>query len=505
MRFGILIVLVLNVALSVEALAASRWLVGENSYLTVVSNTSEKRALQIIEELQDVREVIVGNYLNLSAEQATERLTVIVCRDKKTFRRLAPSYGGKPMSIGGFFFENQSGAYAVIDASYTKGTVRHIIHHEYVHFLLKSFGDRLPLWLNEGLAEAFSTIRRSVRSGEQVMLVGQANRRVFPIFNRYGLMALERLFAITPDSVEYRSSDHGQGIFYAQSWALVHYMLFGLSDLPRESASRLFIASIDHTSLSEPLFIEATGVGFRDMEKRIEDYLRGGELRVDILPRSEIPESDRISFERVEGLEAEAYLGLVVIETKGVDEAHPLLKEAIEANPKSRKANEAMGFAKMSLGEMDTARTYLEQALRLGSNSSKAYLTLAYLNDRRGDSSLAQDDESKSDPKEQLSLIYKANALGETSSQLYGLLGKALLRHPGDPDEKGISLLDDGLYLYPGEVTIGLPLARLLFNRGDYKYCADVIESFDFDVLENGYRIAFERLLNELEASRIAK
>ncbi len=505
MRFGILVALVFNLLLGTETLASRNWLVGENSYLTVLSNTSEKRALQITEELQDVREVLVGNYINLSPEQISERLTVIVCRDRKTFRRLSPFFDGKPMSIGGFFFEIESGAYAVIDASYTKSTVRHIIHHEYVHFLLKSFGDRLPLWLNEGLAESFSTIRRSVRSGEEVMLVGQANKRILPVLAHYRLMSLERLFSIDQSSIEYRSSKHGQGLFYAQSWALVHYLLFGLSDLSRETGSRLFVASLDHQHLPESVFVEATGVSFDEMEKRVNAYLRGGELRVEILPRSGIPESDRVSLSPIGDLEAESYLGQVILETRGVEEAYPILKEAFEANPKSRKSNEAMGFAMMKRGEQEVAQEYFDEAIRLGSTSSGVYLISAYINDQQANSTHSRDTFSERELKDQLRLIYRASDLGETASQMYALMGNALLRSLVAPEESEISFLVDGLYLYPDEVAIGLPLARLLYRRGDYEDCAAVVESFELENLEEGDRLAFDQIANDLRSVEEAK
>ena len=94
--------------------------------------------------------------------------------------------------------------------------------HEYVHLVLRLNFDSLPVWLNEGLAEFWgNTIIEGerVHEGEPVSQHLQTLRQRTPL-------PLAALFAVKPDSAQY-SEQNRATIFYAQSCALVHYLVLG--------------------------------------------------------------------------------------------------------------------------------------------------------------------------------------------------------------------------------------------------------------------------------------
>ena len=107
-----------------------------------------------------------------------------------------------------------------------------VVFHEYVHLVLRLNFDSLPVWLNEGLAEFWgNTIIEGDRvyEGRPVPYHLQTLRQRTPL-------SLAELFAVKHGSPAY-SEQNRATIFYAESWALVHYLVLG-SDERRGQVNR---------------------------------------------------------------------------------------------------------------------------------------------------------------------------------------------------------------------------------------------------------------------------
>gem|GEM_PF-2097402 len=86
------------------------------------------------------------------------------------------------------------------------------LRHEYVHYLLKQRPQRLPLWLEEGLAEYHGGVSRDVARARSHLL------------SHSGWIPVEELFKAGPNSAWYR--DRGLAArFYAESWALTDLLM----------------------------------------------------------------------------------------------------------------------------------------------------------------------------------------------------------------------------------------------------------------------------------------
>src|SRR4030095_4613209 len=94
---------------------------------------------------------------------------------------------------------------------------------EYVHRLMGDNMGSLPLWFQEGFAECFSTME--IEGRDKKVRLGRAIGEHVALLNERVFMPLEQLFAVQHGSPEY-NEDEKQGLFYAESWAFVHYMMF---------------------------------------------------------------------------------------------------------------------------------------------------------------------------------------------------------------------------------------------------------------------------------------
>lgn len=102
--------------------------------------------------------------------------------------------------------------WSVIVLAKSDGASAAALRHEYVHFLLRSSGRKLPLWLEEGLADALSPLP-GVEADRRVRLL-----RGGPWMN------WEQLFQAKPGAALYQEWDQAR-LFYAQSWALTEALI----------------------------------------------------------------------------------------------------------------------------------------------------------------------------------------------------------------------------------------------------------------------------------------
>jgi Flp pilus assembly protein TadD len=117
-----------------------------------------------------------------------------------------------------FYQQTHTSEYVVLQ-DLTPGH-REVAMHEFTHFLLAHSGVSLPLWLNEGLADFYSTFEVS---GRRVTLGGPVDGRL-SILRSHTVLPLESLFQVSPGS-SYYSDPELMAVFYSESWAVTHMLM----------------------------------------------------------------------------------------------------------------------------------------------------------------------------------------------------------------------------------------------------------------------------------------
>jgi hypothetical protein len=160
----------------------------------------------------------------------------------------------------GAFISHRDGGIAFVDRT---ARDRRSDEHELVHAILSPAGP-LPLWLHEGLAEYFShyrSLQRSLVFG--VFIRGRAaslrGRRLLPI---------GELMAITAESELYRAKGD-RGLFYGESWALVHHLMAEHDSMPK--MRRFVRALLDGQNTADALDA-SFGLSLEELERGIRSY-----------------------------------------------------------------------------------------------------------------------------------------------------------------------------------------------------------------------------------------
>ncbi|HEX5044761.1 MAG TPA: tetratricopeptide repeat protein [Candidatus Polarisedimenticolaceae bacterium] len=190
------------------------WQRGTSAHFTYYTNAGEGRVRELAANLERLVDLLASRK---GAKASPVPTAVYVFRDDKTFQPYKRNPDGSVRSLDGFFVRDDLSNYVALDAS---TLTPRIVLHEYLHQFNAYNFPPLPVWLNEGLAEYFSTFSTSAKGAQ----VGRPVQEHVLWLRQNKLIPLSRLFAVSHDDPEYNEQSK-QGVFYAESWALVHFLL----------------------------------------------------------------------------------------------------------------------------------------------------------------------------------------------------------------------------------------------------------------------------------------
>jgi tetratricopeptide (TPR) repeat protein len=217
----------IGIAVCGVALASNGWSALGSSHFRLLTSENASVATQALDLLERTHDALAQ--ANLFRVETQAQVTILAFRSEAEFAPYRPQPG-----ILALFQHKRSGDFIVLQSLAPENAPAAI--HEYVHFLIAHSGLKLPLWLNEGLADAYSSIEFR-RSG---FVIGSAPAGRLESLQLGGMVPLEALFSADRHSALYNSVQPAY-LFYAESWALVHMLMF---DDTYSSGFPRFLASI---------------------------------------------------------------------------------------------------------------------------------------------------------------------------------------------------------------------------------------------------------------------
>jgi len=194
------------------------WLRAKTENFTLLGNTEASRIISMGENLERFREVLLRGTEGLEFNSPLST-TIFVFKDSASMAPYNLGDDGSPKNIEGYFQRSMEGNYVAVNAS--APTLPYaVVYHEYLHYLLENSISSLPLWLNEGLAEFYSTFQLT----DDAAVFGLPMAHHVEWLKSHAWMSLDSLFAIDTSSEDYNEGER-QSTYYAQSWALAHYLM----------------------------------------------------------------------------------------------------------------------------------------------------------------------------------------------------------------------------------------------------------------------------------------
>src|SRR5688572_4304596 len=137
--------------------------------LTVVGTAHEGDLRRVGVEIERLRSALRSMISTIKLDSPTPTL-VVVFRDDAGFRPFKPRVRGKISdNVAGYFMGRSHANYIVMAVTGDREFTSRVIFHEYTHHLINLTFKRLPLWLDEGLAEFYSTFSGSDRDGRTIV------------------------------------------------------------------------------------------------------------------------------------------------------------------------------------------------------------------------------------------------------------------------------------------------------------------------------------------------
>jgi tetratricopeptide (TPR) repeat protein len=278
------VALLLSLPSPAHALPKERdsWIRLDTDHFVVFSNAGERVARRTAANLERLRDVLsqIAAGTQLGSPQP---MYIYLFSSRIAFAPYRPVANGKPMDVDGYFYSRDDAEYMVLRADAAEAT-DDILYHEYLHYVLRNNFSNLPVWFNEGLAELYSTFQATDKHAD----IGRPSADHIRWLRENSLIPLAQLFAMDRNSKDYNEG-YRRGVFYAESWALVHYLVLGNES--RSAQTSRFFHEMTQGVPAPEAFRHTFNMDEGVLEKELRDYVHRSLFnykRVPVKPESNI-------------------------------------------------------------------------------------------------------------------------------------------------------------------------------------------------------------------------
>lgn len=451
---------------------AEEWTSVQSTNFLLVGNAKEGEIRKVAARLEQFRAAFM-RLLPVAHFDASVPLTVIVFKDDAAYRPFEPLYSGQSTGVVGFFQSNPDLDYITltVDRKHVRSADT-LAFHEYVHLLVRNSFGNAPLWFNEGLAEYYSTFE--ISDGNKKVTLGRPINYRLQTLREHELLPLEELFKLDENS-PYYTEQAKRSLFYAESWAFVHYLLSGTRRMQLFTYLELLAKGLD----VEAAFRQAFQADFATLERELRDY-----LRLNKFPQQVITFDKRLEFDtaltksaRLSEAEAQFYLGDLLLHTNRLDEAAVYLKKALELDPGLARAHASLGVLNVRQNRFAEAKKNLEIASANAQNFLVHYY-YAYVLSREaiGSDNIAEGYYNEETVRLMRSHLDKAIELAPQFAEAYRLLAFINLVRDERLDE-AIELIKKAIVLSPRRQEFLLLLAQVHLRREEFDVARRILDT----------------------------
>jgi tetratricopeptide (TPR) repeat protein len=353
-------------------LAQRRWFETRTAHFNIYSCGALPDIYKLAGRLEQFSEA----YTQLAGAQAAASPPIVVMAfpDQESLKPFLPLYQGQPENLAGLFKRGSDENLILLSLPETNAalTGMEVIFHEYTHLLFRHNDPIWPLWLKEGMAEVYSTFETT---GSNVRL-GKPIGHHLRTLAREPLLPLAELFAVTPDSPQYNEREH-QGIFYAESWLLTHFLMAGDNPACKARFGQ-FTQLLRQGQTPVQAFTNAMQTTLPAVETELRRYLKRGVFTpIDLALPANLAAYTTLNTRAITPVETWFRLGDVLLRINRLDDAEPYFRRAQQLAPASPLPYEGLGLLAARRGNHEATLRELKEALQRGSTSFLAHYVYA--------------------------------------------------------------------------------------------------------------------------------
>ena len=462
------------------------WCEARSPNFIVVSNAGEKQARKTAVRFEQIRAVF-RRELVLASKHESPVITILAVKDEDSVRSLLPEYWVKGHAHpAGMFLDNLNQYFAVIQLDAPGSNPYNTIYHEYFHSLTSPYYPNLPVWVSEGLAEFYG----NTQIGDSEVGMGRPDPDLIAELKRGGLMPLDVLFKVDHNS-PYYNEQNKISVFYAESWALTHYLMVGDKSVHRATL-QAYVNAMTKGATEEQAATQAFG-DLKKLQAALFAYIGNAAFYYIIAPPpSEIP-ADDLQVRELSDAEVDAYRGgFAAVRGKSQD-ASTILERAVRADPKLALGYQYLGFAEYQDKKYAEALADFTRAIELNPNNALTRFLRAYLaSTERG----AVGDDARMEED-----LRAAIAISPEFAPPYGVLAMYVANRSDDLPE-ALRLAQKAQALEPGSAVYQIDLASVLARMNRFQEAHKIAVHARANATNPGELAEAERFLAYLDQTK---
>jgi len=334
--------------------AETKWIRMRTANFEVYSSIGERQTRNTLKYFEQVREFFIK--LNGREPKSPAPAFIVIFGNRKD----AEAAGMKPSTFG-YFAPIGDRDYLVL---YQPGDfASENATHEYTHLITSHSGLRYPVWLNEGLAEFFSTftvLNNSVTIGDPIPGRVLALRK-----NKW--VPLSVIMSADENSPYYRDPELNDSL-YNEGWAAVH-LLYTFKDYRPKFPT--FLTEMSKGKSVDEVLQDIYGKSLSEFEAELRVYISQNEF-AHLVAKFEIDRSKKdAAAEPAPPFDLQLALSDVDVRPNASADHRKILEELKNQNPK--RPEPWSGLAYLDLRERKTANAFdnFTHAYSLGSRTSR--------------------------------------------------------------------------------------------------------------------------------------
>jgi tetratricopeptide (TPR) repeat protein len=438
----------------VSAAAADNWIELQSPHFKVQSNAGDKEARKVADQFEQIRNMFHIAFSGLRVDPP-QPILIVAAKNENTMKLLLPEEWEVKGHIhhAGLYQPAQDKDYVVLRLDTEGSNPFHTLYHEYTHALLRLNFSNLPLWLNEGLAEFFG----NTTLGDKEIKTGTIDPGHLQLLIQSKLIPIETLLEVDHRSPYYNESNRAS-VFYAESWALVHFLMLD-EDARQKQLLKNFLSAWEKSGSQVDAAREAFG-DLKQFGKKIEAYSRQGSFRIGIVKGGQGAAEKTYAVRSISAGEALATRGDFFTHHNRVEQAQPVLEEALKTEPNLPFVHEALGYYHYRRHETEEADKEMVEAVKLGATGFAPQYFHGFLLMQRGGY-------GGETAKEATGILEKAVQLNPQFAPAFEALSQAYSHSP-ETQKQAVNAAIKAVQLDPGQLAYSINLAYLLLNNNRF-------------------------------------
>jgi len=351
-------------AAALHAAPADPWLRIQSQNFELFTTTGERNGRDLVNHFEQVRAFFYEAFG--SQPIAARPARIIVFRNDKEYEPYRPN-----QTASAFY---QPGADHDFIVMRNATGVEDVAVHEYTHLLVGQSGQTIPIWLNEGLAELYSNLEPL--AGQ--IVVGKPLRGRVHDLGSEKWIPMRTLLGVNRDSPFYQEKSRA-GMFYAESWILVHMLVLSREYRPKLHA---FLDALKQTGTKDDgsarALETAYGKPVEGVEKDLRGYMAATTLAAAVFNAPAVKPSGEVEVDKNSSMEARLALAELTAVTPGKSaQARAAYSQLQRDFPNRAEVEQAVAEFDLRERHNSEAAEHFAVAVELGAKSPRMYVRYA--------------------------------------------------------------------------------------------------------------------------------